>query len=364
VFASSMIRRLVETGGSFCNDKKVTCYTCHGKGDINGAICPTCMGSGSIQDSQAFAHDLRHEMGLMWASGIKQSEEVQKFVAILKVIKSIIDTYINSLSRPVFLQGLKLPLQEMWELIKITIANGLSQFVDAILSPIDMILSGLTGIPEIRLALANECFGIDKLFNFLTCNLNNLKFSFINTLMKLIDFTIGDLVLINDIYLSRTRLASLESLSKLLGALINLILGLKDCYNASELVDEIVNEQIAEQYQTLRDIDDLLKESGISQEDLISFSKSMLGQEFPVNDNERAFLDGQKNTYASSFGEFGIVAESIVKSSLASATTPMDGEAIPTLEEFVTMVEKQSGISVSEVKESLLHIFEILRGTA
>jgi len=364
VFASTMIRRLIQTHGHLCNDKKVSCYNCGGTGMKNNVTCVVCNGTGEVQDFQVFAENLRHEMGALWATEIKKSAEVQQFVAILKVIKAIIDTYINSLSRPILLQGLRLPLQEMWELIKITIANGLAQFMDALLMPIDTVLSGLQGIPEVRLALANECFGIDRLFDFLVCNLNNLKFSIVNSIMRLIDFTINDLTLINDIYLSRTRLSTLEALSRLLDSLINLILGLKDCYNPSELVDEIVNKQMNEQYNQIRDIDQILSEVGMEFGELTEMRTSLVGNEFPVSEEERGNIDNMPGTISRSFGPLAGVAEDIVVQSLKTFDMIETGAGVrpKTLKEFAQVLETQSGTSIAEVKESLLHIFDILRG--
>lgn len=361
VFAATMIRRAVKTGLNFCNDKMVKCYECGGSGQVNKAPCPVCLGRGEIRDSQAFAQNLRAVLKVSWATEIKKSTEVQQFVAILKVIKAIVDTYIRSLKRPVLLQGLRLPLQEMWELVKLTIANGLAQFVDVILSPIDAILSGLQGIPEMRLALANECFGIDKLFDFIVCNINNLKFSLVNSVMRLIDFTISDVTLINDIYLCRARLATLESLSRLLGSLINLILGLKDCYNPEDVVNEIVNKQTSEQYNQIRDLNDLLGEAGVSFDDLNEMRRSLVGNQFPVSDEERAALDRTPGSIAQSFGAMGI-ADDIIVRSLKTFDTITEGTQVTSAEEFLDLLNKNSGVSIAEVKESLLHIFDILRG--
>lgn len=369
VFASTMMRRLIQTNGHLCNDKRVKCYNCGGSGKVEGGgVCPVCVGVGEIQDAQAFAHDLRHEMGAMWATEIKSSAEVQQFVAVLRVINAIVDAYIGSLKRPVLLQGLRLPLQEMWELVKLTIANGISQFVDTLLYPIDVILSGLQGIPEVRLAIANECFGIDRLFDFLICNINNLKFSLVNAVMRLIDFSISDVTLINDIYLTRTRLATLEALSRLLKSLINLILGLKDCYNPAELVDEIVNKQVAEQYQQIRDIEDLLAEAGMTLDTLWSMRESLVGNKFPVSDEERSALDSAPATLSSHFAPLGNVAEDIVVRSLESFDTMVnnvlgEGVAPMSMQEFAQILATASGTSIAEVKESLLDIFDILRGS-
>ena len=367
VFASTLVRRFVETGGRICNDKMVPCYTCKGTCHIDGHICQTCAGTGQVQDSQAFANNLRHEMKLTWASDIKNSAEVRKFVAILEVMKAIVDTYINSLKRPLLLQGLRLPLHEMWELIKLTISNGLAQFIDVILGPIDVVLSGIQGIPEVRLALANECFGIDKLFDFLICNLNNLKFSLVNSVMRLIDFSINDLVLINDIYLCRTRLATLEALSNLLKSLIDLIIGLKDCYNSSELVDEVLKNQESEQYRQIRDIDDLLNESGVTARSMFEMINPLTDHEFPVSESEKSAIDNLPGAISRSFGPLGGTAEDIVVQSMKNFGTIVKeadlGEKA-TFNDFIKLLQDRSGVSINEARESMLHIFDILRGSA
>jgi len=366
VFLASMVHRFISTGGQFCNDDMVECYTCNGTGEVNGATCPTCMGTGEVQDSQKFARDLREEMYGRWASDIKGSADVQMLVELLTVIKQIVDVFNGSMSRNTFLAGLKLPTQEMWEMIKLTLANGLSEFLDILFSPLDIMLSSIKGIPEIRMMMANDCFGIGEVFDFLSCQLGNLKWSMVNYVMQFIDFTISDVTIINDIYLSRTRLASLEALSKLLESMIDLILGLKDCYEPKALVDEIVQTQVNSQYNTYRDLHELMGAGGLAQLD--EASESLLGNEFPLSADEIDEVDNMPASLSSGFGDLKGIAEKIVTNGLFGEETVamskyMDdaGNPLP-YGEFVMKLEEDTGVQVTEIRESMLHIFDILQG--
>jgi hypothetical protein len=327
---------------------------------------------------------IRNTIHARWAKELKESESLDQLVALLSVIKQIVDIFIKKMQRQIMMAGFTLPLKEMWELIKITIANGLSEYMDILLGPLDRIISGMQAMPEIRHMINNECFGFDKFLKFMMCMLGNLKWGLINQIMKIFDFSLSDIVLIQDILLTRTRLKSLESLSALLGALINLILGLKDCYTPDELINNltpdptkpgigdknlinlIVTQEVTNEYDSALKLANLAG----SPENLAKFeeySLPLMADSNSFNEDQQTMLDSLQAGLARQFGEFGPAAMEIVNNALNSPSLDVSrfmnesGEMV-SYGEFVIMMEEMTGISVVSIQESLRFIFDILRG--
>lgn len=340
---------------------------------------------------------------LSWASNLKLNSDVAKFAQVLQIIQMIVDMFNRKMNRSLMLAGLQLPMQEMWNQIKLVIGNGISQFLDILFSPIDTVLANFQAVPEIKAMLVNECFGIDKLFTFVGCLLGNLKFGITNWVLSFMDFAISDIIVINDIYLSRTRLAFLESLSKLLKSMISLLLGLQDCYEPKTVIDQIVDRQLQDQYTTMRVFTDEIAQTP---QDVAMFdraSESLMNQSFIPPDSDIMAMDELQGSLSSTFGEISPVAESIMQRTMtanAGATdqsyrdrewwkasqtqgpsrygvdfgTPTgyvplafssflnaQGDLI-SFGDFVQRMEAMTGTKVSEVRESMRYIFEILRG--
>ena len=328
---------------------------------VKGDVCP----------DMDFMDAVREEF--RWARDLRSIPEVAKFVHILQVIKRIIDIFRTRMSRSMFLAGLKLPLREMWELIKITLANGIAQFLDILLGPIDQVLAGLTGMPEVRHMINNECFGVDKLFDFLRCLLGNLKWGIVNWIMQFLDFTMSDFSLIDDIFLCRTKLAFLDALSKLLDNLINLILGIRDCYDPSDLTNQIVEQQMRDQYYAAQGYMEVMKTP-----DAVRYadecSKSIMGQQFiPPEDRQRE-LEAMDGGLTRIMTESGLVEfpEKVMRDTLGLEgavidlenfiDTGSDGLRPVEFGEFVKKMEELTGVKTTEIQESLRSIFDILRG--
>jgi hypothetical protein len=317
----------------------------------------------------SFADDLRAEFS--WAQSLKARKSIQQFVDMLLILKQIIDIFRNKMNRSIFLEGMTLPLKEMFTMLKIEISNGLSQFFDILLGPLDVILVNAKAVPEIRHMINNECFGFDKLMDFLSCGLGSLKYGMINEVMKLMDrFSMNDLALIDDIYLARTRMAFLDSLSRLLDNMARLILGLKDCYEPSDLVDRIVDEQINDQYTTADRLYSLVGADGLAVID--ECSKSIMGQTLIPSASRIAEIDADQNRLSSSFGELGMVAENLFASemysqagaaaeSISGTFLTEDGTPV-SAGEFMRRIEEKTGVRTSEIRESMRYIFDILKG--
>lgn len=345
-------------------------------------LVESLIAKGTICTQGDLMSNVREE--LKWAvsrdGGLRNDETVQTLVQILDVIKQIIDVFRNKMNRSIFLAGLQLPLSEMWELIKLTLSNGLSQMLDVILSPIDQVLSGIKGLPEVRHTINNDCFGVGKLFDFLQCLLGNLKWGTVNWVMQFLDFTLKDFTLIDDIYLSRVKMAFLDSLSDLLGNMINLILSLRDCYDPSDLTNQMVAKQMQLQYTNTINYYEVMKtQSDIEYAD--KCSESIMGQTLlPDAESQEQIegLDGSLSSILSSLG-FSEFPEKVVMNTITDITKqPIElslfadiaseeyksGNAANIVDfgEFVTKMEEITGVKTTEVKESLRYIFDILKG--
>lgn len=322
-----------------------------------GVWCP------DMEDGEA----IRGELHVRWARDLRANKDLNQFVALLQVIKQIIDIFIRRMNRQIMIAGLTLPLGEMWEMIKVTIANGLSEFLDILFGPLDQLLAGIQTIPEIRHMINNECFGFDKFLAFLLCLLGNLKWGILNQIMKVLDFSIPDITLLNDIILTRMRLKSLEALSKLLGAIINLILGLKDCYDPEDLINQVIEKEIENEYKSAKN----LMELAGSPENLAQFdeySQPLIAESNSFSAEEQDAIDQLETGLARQFGEFGPAAKEIVDNAINSPSLAVanfvdkeTGEMLPP-GEFVIMIEEMTGTKVSEIQESMRYIFDILRG--
>jgi len=310
---------------------------------------------------------VREELHLRWARDLRNNKDLQEFVKLLQVLKQILDIFIGKMQRQILLAGLTLPLTEMWEMIKVTIANGLSEFLDILFGPLDQLLAGLQTIPEIRHMINNECFGFDKFLKFLLCLLGNLKWGILNSIMRVLDFTLPDIVILNDVMLTRMRLKSLEALSKLLQAVINLILNLRDCYDPEDLINKIVRREIIDEYGRAK----FLVEVAGSPQNLAKFdeySKPLLAESTTFTVEDQEMLDGLEAGMSGQFGEFGPAAKEIVSNainapllSVSRFVDPITGQIV-TMDQFIVMMEEMTGTKVSEIEESMRYIFDILRG--
>jgi hypothetical protein len=346
------------------------------------SVCP------NIEYADAFREEMR------WASNLHNNQEVKKFVKILEVLKQIIDTFRKQMDRSIFLAGLTLPLKEMWELIKMTISNGIAQYMDIIFGPINTSLDSVTKIPEIRSLIVNECFGADELFGFLKCLLGNLKFGMVNWVAQFMDFTIKDFVLINDIYLSRSRLVMLDSLSELLDSMINMILGLADCYEPKDLPDQIADQQLLVQQRKVKLFAEVAGDlDSVKRYD--ECSKSIMDQKFIPDEKEIEEIESNQNGLSSSFGKLGNISLSIMKSEVTTSSIKQDREnaneeqkpseiidnmigssfvpieiaqfldedgEIVSPAEFKILIEKLTGIMDVDIRESMRHIFDTIKG--
>ncbi len=322
-----------------------------------GSFCP------GMEEGEA----VRNELGVRWASDLRSNKDLKQFTALLQVIKQIVDIFIARMHRQIMISGLTLPLGEMWEMIKVTIANGLSEFLDIIFGPLDQVLAGIRAIPEIRHMINNECFGFDKFLDFLLCLLGNLKWGILNQIMKILDFTIPDMVLLNDIMLTRMRLKSLEALSKLLGAIINLILGLRDCYDPKELVDQIVKQEVVNEYQNAKALVNLAG-SAEALGKFDEYSVPIMADPGLIGPSDQTYIDGLQGGMASQFGDFGPAAKEILDNaitapmlSVAKFINPKTGNIV-SFGDFTVMMEEMTGTTVSEIQESMRYIFDILKG--
>ena len=320
---------------------------------------------------------------LMFASRLKDSAALQDTLSLLKILKDIVDIFINRKNLTIYIEGLRLPLHDMWEEMKIIITTNLSQFLDILFGPLDAILSGLRATPEIRNMINNNCFGFGSFLDWLACLLGNLKASIMEFILKLLAFQLQDLTIINDTYLCRTRLKSLEALSKLLGLMIGLLLGLRDCYEPETLAQKILEKEAEDQYNRMQDFVALAGSAEraravaeAAQRIVPDYDTGEIpSTDFTPEEIRLAERDGILNRGFDAFNaldepyddllrifqnEQGYNVSSAVE--LVNVFIKEDGSLL-TLPEFVLEVERISGVTMGEIMESMgERIFETMRG--
>ena len=333
---------------------------------IKGQYCPDfkCDSEKDEKDGSC-ADAIRKE--LMYAAKLRGSKSMARFIQLLKVLKQIIDTFIRQQKRAIFIQGLKLPLHDMWENMRIIILGNLSQFLDIIFGPFDLVLAGIRGTPEIRNMINNDCFGFGSFLDFLACQLGLIKASILEQIEKFLSFQLNDLYLFGDILISRQRLKVLESFSKLLQNIINLLLGLKDCYDPNDVVKQILDNQTEDQYSNYVNYQQFVGSKG---ELVDNATKSVTG----IDPDERIDnvygvdkngpISRQYNTPSplggASFGEqLDEIAYNIMKRDVPG--THEDGTLL-SITEFREAWLGSQNITENEYRESLEHLYTILSG--
>jgi len=367
-----------------------------------GSICEEL----DSENEDGFANAMRNEF--RWAIKVEANQDVQKFTALLKLIQQIIDIFIRKMERSLLIHGLVLPLGEMFEMIKLTLVNGLSSFMDILFAPLDLILVNIKAVPEIRAMINNQCFGFDKLLDFLSCSIGSLKYGLLLEVDDIINkFKLTDITLLDDIYLSRTRMEFLKALSRLIGIMINMILQLKDCYASEDTLNEISNvisplspdntpttlpndpspvapddisnglltgvidQQQTTMYNGVADLIYLLKTpENIKYID--DCAVSLFGQNFLPDKETITKLESDPSRLSATFGEIGIIGDTMIQNDLfctncekkvfkISDFVDDTGNILPPAE-FMKRAEAFSDVKISDIETDMAEIFKILRG--
>ena len=336
---------------------------------IKGQYCPDFKCDSEKEEKDGSCADaIRKE--LMYAAKLRGSKNMARFIQLLKVLKQIIDTFIRQQKRAIFIQGLKLPLHDMWENMRTIILGNLSQFLDIIFGPFDLVLAGIRGTPEIRNMINNDCFGFGSFLDFLSCQLGLIKASILEQIEKFLSFQLNDLYLFGDILISRQRLKVLESFSKLLQNIINLLLGLKDCYDPNDVVKQILDNQAEDQYSNYINYQQFVGSKGTLVDEATE-SVTGIGTTDPavrIHDvygvDKNGPISRQYNTPSplggASFGEqLDEIAYNIMKRDVPG--THEDGTLL-SITEFREAWLSTQNITENEYRESLEHLYTILSG--
>ena len=135
----------------------------------------------------------------------------------------------------------------------------------------------------------------------------------------------------------------------------------------TDIIGLIVSQEVANEYAAAVN---LARLAG-SPENLKKFEEysiPLLADSNTFSEDEQNYLDSLQASISSQFGEFGPAAKDIFNNAMASASmdvssfiNPETNEVI-SYGEFVIMMEKQTGISMNSIQESLRYIYDILRG--
>ena len=328
---------------------------------VKGKWCPDfkCSDAEEVKDKTC-ADAIRTE--LQWAASLRGSKKMKKFLVLLTVLKKIVDMFIRQQKRALFLSGLKLPLHDMWEAMKMVILTNLSEALDILLGPFDQVLAGLRGTPEIRNMINNDCFGFGSFLDFLSCMLGNIKMSILAQVEKFISFQLNDIWLWSDITVNRKRLKVLQAFSNLLKNIINLLMGLKDCYDPNTVVKEILEAQTHDQYTNYVTYYAFVGEHAGGVDECLKPVTDWDPEKEPVTSTgplSKAF-DTPSPTGGSTFGaQLDEIAYNVLKVNMPTLN-PEGG--VLSLKEFTDAWLGAQNVTESQYRESLEHLYTILTG--
>ena len=328
---------------------------------VKGKYCPDfkCADSDDVKDKTC-ADAIRAE--LQWAATLRGSANMQKFIRLLEVLKKIVDMFIRQQQRALFIAGLKLPLHDMWEAMKTVLMTQLSEALDILLGPLDQVLAGIRGTPEIRNMINNDCFGFGSFLDFLSCMLGNIKMAILAQVEKFINFQLNDVFLWSDITVNRKRLKVLQSFSNLLNNIINLLTGLKDCYDPNTVVSEILDAQAHDQYSNYITYHSFVGSKAAEVDKCLTPVTDWDPEKEPITSNgplSKAFTTSSP-TGGSTFGaQLDEIAYNVMKVNMPSLH---DDGSILTLGEFTSAWLGAQNVTESQYRESLEHLYTILTG--
>jgi hypothetical protein len=142
-------------------------------------------------------------------------------------------------------------------------------------------------------------------------------------------------------------------LSNLLGAIINLLVGIGDCYDGDDYLNSIVGDTIQQQYSEADRLVSLLNRSNVPIERIDEWSQTLEGSD-PLN------VDPNSSEAADVFSEFFNVGEALTEKTvqLLRSAAPLSlfiakGTSGPPKlvdpDEFVRRMEEYTGTSLSQI---------------
>lgn len=181
-----------------------------------------------------------------YAQDFGDNADVKKLIKFLKLLQKLIDAINADLLGNIEGIGLGLPLGTMLELIKKAIASSVMALLAIALAPIDNALTNLANNPKLKALFNDNCFGVGDLFAMFGCGIKWIYDLIKQWLMELIPFKAKNIELLANFRITGFKMKFLSKLSDILKMLIDLLLGIGDCFPPENIPPAIMN-QLADQ---------------------------------------------------------------------------------------------------------------------
>ena len=177
-----------------------------------------------------------------YAQDFGDNADVKKLIQFLKLLQRMIDALNAELFDSIEGVGVGLPLGTMLELIKKAIASTVVALLAMALAPIDNALHALAANAKLTAALNENCFGIADLFNMMHCGIKWIFDLIKKWIMDLIPFKARNIELLANFKISGFKMKFLSKLSDMIKMLIDILLGIGDCFPAEKIPTAILNK--------------------------------------------------------------------------------------------------------------------------
>lgn len=166
-----------------------------------------------------------------YAQDFGSNGDVQKILKFLKLLEKLLDALNAELAIDIEFTGVGLPLGTMLELLKKGISQSIVALLAIALAPIDGVLTELENQPRLKALLNDDCFGIGDLFNMFHCGIKWIYDLIKKWTMELIPYTARNIELLGNFRITAGfKMSFLSKLQDLIKLLIDLLIGIGDCY--------------------------------------------------------------------------------------------------------------------------------------
>lgn len=301
-----------------------------------------------------------------YANKFQDKKDVASLKIQLAFLKQIIDAARNALAVGVDIKGLKLPLKDLMEQVRTTVSTITKMLIDMATEPIEKSLDQVLLNPEINALVQANCFYAFDFFSIIKCAIEWFKLKLNQIAMDLFQNNFQNITLMKNIRIGGMRLKVLDLLSNLLGQLIDILLGIGDCYDPDDYMKSIVSKSLQEQYSDAERVYAILDRANVTPKEVDEWSKTIDGED-PLN------IDPSAESSKDIFADFPmpILTENTVR--LLRSTTPLalfsdstQSRRLVNYDEFVKRIEDFTGTTVSQVYIDLFSIddgiFNIFKG--
>jgi hypothetical protein len=177
-----------------------------------------------------------------YAQDFGDNKDVKNLIAFLRLLQRMIDALNAELFEGIEGIGVGLPLGTMLELIKKAIASTVVALLAMALAPIDNALHALAANAKLSAALNENCFGIADLFNMMHCGIKWIFDLIKKWIMDLIPFKARNIELLANFKISGFKMKFLSKLSDMIKMLIDLLIGIGDCFPPEKIPTAILNK--------------------------------------------------------------------------------------------------------------------------